>query len=250
MPPSPTPPPEPQRGASITTAYVAGILRSIPFLIVIGPFGLVFGVAATDTGLSFWQIAGFSTIVLAGAAQITALQLMVEQAPLVIVILSALAVNLRMAMYSAAMVPWLGRTSAGMRALIAYVLIDQTFALSLKQFEDNPQMSHGQRLAYFFGTSTVLALTWPLFTALGATLGRTIPAGYALDFAVPITFLAMVSPQLRSVPHLVAAVVGFGLSAALSGLPSGLNLIIAGPVAMAVGAELERRQARRAGVAA
>lgn len=250
MPASPTPSPAPLRGSSLTMAFVAGILRSIPFLIVVVPFGLVFGVAATDAGLSFWQIAGFSTIVLAGAAQITALQLLVDQAPLAIVILSALAVNLRMAMYSAAMVPWLGRASAGVRAAIAYLLIDQTFALSLKQFEDNPQMSASQRLAFFFGTAVALALPWPFVTLIGATLGRTIPPEFALDFAVAITFLAMIAPQLRSVPHLVAAIVGFALSAVLSGLPSGMNLIIAAPIAMAIGAEMERRKLRRAGLVA
>lgn len=229
----------------LATVWVAGALRSIPFLIVMIPFGLVFGVASINAGLSFWQTVAFSTIVLAGASQITALQLMVDHAPLAIILLSAMAVNLRMAMYSASLVPWLGQASAGLRAVIAYVLIDQTFALSLARFEADPRMTLRQRVAYFFGTVTMLALPWPLFTALGATLGRTIPPQFALDFAVPITFLAMIAPSLRSVPHLAAAATGFTLALVFAWLPSGLGLIVAAAIAMMVGAEVERREARR-----
>lgn len=222
-------------------AFAAGMVRALPFLIVLVPFGLVFGVTAIRAGLDLWQVIGFSAVVLAGASQITALQLMVDHAPLIVILLSALAVNLRLGMYSAALVPWLGSASAGARALIAYVLIDQSFALSLQQFEDNPRMSVPQRTAFFFGTATVLALTWPVFTAVGATLGRAIPPEYALDFAVPITFLSMIAPQLRSLPHLAAAVTGFVLAALLRGLPAGVGLLIAALIAMLVGAELDRR---------
>lgn len=234
------------RQGGLGTAFAAGVVVGLPFLIVLVPFGLVFGVAAVKAGLDFWQVVGFSTVVLAGASQIIALQLMVEQAPLLIILISALAVNLRLAMYSAALVPWFGQASLGLRAAIAYALIDQTFALSLKQFEDNPRMTLGQRAAYFFGSALVLAATWPVFTGLGASLGQAIPPEYALDFAVPIAFLSMIAPGLRSVPHLVTAVVAFTLAALLRGLPYGTGLLIASIVAMIVGAEVERRRTTRA----
>jgi predicted branched-subunit amino acid permease len=44
-----------------------------------------------------------TVLVIAGAAQFTALALLEEQAPMLIVIIAALAVNLHMAMYSAAL---------------------------------------------------------------------------------------------------------------------------------------------------
>lgn len=236
-------PPTPQR---LRASFAAGVVQSLPFLIVLAPFGLVFGVTATNAGMDLWQVLGFSTIVLAGAAQISAVQLLVDQAPLVVVILSSLAVNLRMAMYSASMVPWIGQASPRTRALVAYVLIDQTFTLSIRRFEANPRLTMPERLAFFSGTALVLALPWPIFAVLGATIGRAIPPQYALDFAVPITFLAMISPLLRSRPHLAAAATGFALAAALRHMPAGTGLMIAAPIAMAVGAEIERRQSRRA----
>lgn len=226
-------------------AFVAGLLAALPFMIVVVPFALVFGVVGVEAGLSLWQIMGFSILVLAGASQITAVQLLADGASLLVVLASALAVNLRMAMYSAALTPWIGRAPAPARALAAFFLIDQTFTLSLNRYEAVPEMTMAERLAFFTGTSVVLALPWPGFTWVGATLGRAIPEGFALDFAVPITFLALVAPQLHSAPHAAAAGVGFALALVFAGLPSGLGLMVAAPIAMAAGAALEARAARR-----
>jgi predicted branched-subunit amino acid permease len=79
-----------------------------------------------------------------------------------------------------------------------------------------------------------------LASLAGGLIGQAIPPDYALDFALPITFLAMVAPMLRSLPHLVAAGVSILLSLALAGMPYGTGLLVAASVAMAAGAGLER----------
>jgi predicted branched-subunit amino acid permease len=81
------------------------------------PFAILFGVVGTEAGLNLAQVMGFSIGVVAGASQFAALQLMSENAPALIVVASALAVNLRMAMYSAALAPHLGPASLRDRAL-------------------------------------------------------------------------------------------------------------------------------------
>ena len=91
------------------TAYWRGFRAALPFTIVVGPFGLLFGVVGTEAGLDVAQVMGFTVLVIAGASQFTALQLMQDNAPTLIVIASALAINLRMAMYSASFAPHLGR---------------------------------------------------------------------------------------------------------------------------------------------
>ncbi|MFD1883179.1 AzlC family ABC transporter permease [Paracoccus pacificus] len=225
--------------------YRHGILQSVPFLLVIIPFGLLFGLVAAEAGMDIFQIMGFSVLVLAGASQFTAVQLISEHAPVILVIVSALAVNLRMAMYSAAMVPWLGGADGPTRAAIAYGLIDQTYAMSIMHYEKNPALSLKQRTSYFFGTATMMCVFWIISTWLGATVGNAIPDDLALDFAVPITFLAMVAPMLRSLPHVAAATVGVILSLAFAGLPSGLGVLLAAPFAMMAGAFLEAWLERR-----
>ena len=99
------------------SAFWRGVRHGLPFLIVVMPFAALFGVLATEAGMALPETLGFSVLIIAGAAQFAALQQMIEGAPLVIVILTALAVNLRMAMYSAALVPHRNNPASAARRL-------------------------------------------------------------------------------------------------------------------------------------
>lgn len=226
-------------------AFRHGMVQSLPFLVVIVPFAVLFGVAAAEAGLDLAQVMGFSVLVLAGASQFTAVQLLSDNVPTLIVILSGLAVNLRMAMYSASLLPWLGDASGRQKAWLAYVLIDQTYALSIQHYERHPGLSMAQRMAYFGGAAVVLCLPWMAATWAGATVGQSIPDDIALDFAIPITFLAMIAPMLRTPAHLAACFVAIVAALVLAGLPAGLGLLIAAPLGMATGALVERRAERK-----
>lgn len=238
----PTPPAPPGAAAR---AFRRGLADALPLSPVLVPFGLVFGVVSADAGLDMAQVLGFSVLVLAGASQITAVQLLQEQAPLAVVLLSALAVNLRMAMYSASLVPWLGGAPAWARAAAAYGLVDANFALSLATFEAEPRWSMAERLAYFAAGALLLAAPWPAVCAAGAALGRTLPEGLGLDYAVPLSFIALVAPMLRHRAQVLAAGLAFALALAFDGLAPGVGLILAALVAMAAGGALEARDERR-----
>ncbi|TRW99715.1 branched-chain amino acid ABC transporter permease [Paracoccus sp. M683] len=221
------------------------MVQSLPFLIVLLPFGLLFGVLASDVGLDLAQVLGFSVLVLAGASQFTAVQLLSDQVPALLAVVSALAVNLRMAMYSASLVPWLGKASGRDRAAVAYLLVDQTYALAIQHYEMNPRLSLAQRLAYFYGAAAAMCIPWAISSVVGATVGQAIPDGIALDFAIPITFLAMIAPMLRTLAHKVAALVAVIMALLLAWMPAGTGLLIAAPIGMAAGAAVEAWMERR-----
>ncbi len=216
-----------------------GLRDSLPFVLVIAPFAMLFGVVATEAGLKLVEVMGFSMLVIAGAAQFAALQQMVDAAPVAMVLATALAVNLRMAMYSAAITPWLGKAPLWKRAFAAYLLVDQSFLLASQRFDDAPDMPVRARYAYYFGTMLLIAPVWYAATLVGALVGQAIPEAYALDFAVPITFLAMVAPMLKTLPHLVAALTSITVALVLSGLPNGAGLLVAAVMAMGAGAGSE-----------
>jgi predicted branched-subunit amino acid permease len=219
--------------------YWIGFRTGLPFLLVVIPFGLLFGIVATEAGFTSVQTMAFSSVVFAGAAQFTALQLMAEDAPFLIVVSTALAVNLRMAMYSASLVVWLGRAPLWKRALIAYVNVDQSYAVSMNRFEDEPDLSLSQRIGFFFGAVTPVCPMWIVATGLGIWFGDMIPDWIALDFAVPICFLAIIAPMMRTLAHMVSSVVSIILSLVFYGLPYNLGLLVAGVAAMIVGAQME-----------
>jgi predicted branched-subunit amino acid permease len=221
------------------SAFFRGCRHALPFLIVVVPFAILFGALATDAGLSLFEVITFSAAVFAGAAQFAALQLMQDHAPLLVILATSLAVNLRMVMYSIALSPHLGPAPLGIRAAIAYFLVDQSYVTSVAEFDRNPNLTLAEKIAYFFGTIAPIAPLWYLSTYLGARLGRAIPPEYALDFAVPITFLAIIAPMIRTWPHIAATTVSILAALALFKLPYGTGLLVAAALAMATGATLE-----------
>jgi len=225
------------------SALWRGMQASLPFIIVVVPFAMLFGVAATEAGLPIAQVMGFTVLVIAGASQFTALQFMIDNAPVLVILASALAVNLRMAMYSAAITPYLGDQPLWKRALLSYILVDQTYNLAILDYERRPDQTVAQRTAFFIGCSVPIVPLWIGFTWVGAALGNQIPAEYGLDFAMPIAFLAMVAPALRTLAHIAAAVTSVVLALALGFIPLNLGLLAAAVTAMMVGAEVERRMA-------
>ncbi len=221
------------------SAFWAGVRDGAPFMVVAGPFAMLFGVLATEAGLNLFEVMSFSVVVIAGAAQFTALQLMQDNAPVVIVLISALAVNLRVAMYSAALTPYLGSAPLWQRIFAAYLLVDQSYALSHAKYEAMPQMGVPQRMAYYFGTCTLVMMVWFGCSYAGAALGTALPADIPLDFALPIAFLSMVAPMVRTLPHLIAALVAILVSLVAVAVPYSLGLLIAGLAGMMAGAKAE-----------
>jgi len=228
------------------SAYWKGVRDGVPFIFVVAPFALLFGVVATEAGLNVWETLVFSVLVIAGAAQFTALQLMQENAPTVIVLASALAVNLRMAMYSASLTPHLGATPIWQRALAAYVMVDQSYACSIIAYERNRDWTPAQKMAYYFGAVTPVVPVWYGMTVAGALIGSAMPTGLALDFAVPITFIAMIAPALRTLAHKAAAVASVILALTFAFVPFNLGLLFAGIGGMIVGAQVELWMTKRA----
>lgn len=228
---------------AITTpksAYLRGLADGAPFILLIIPFASLFGLLATEAGLNVMEALVFSVVVIAGAAQFTALQLLQEEAPTIVVLASALAVNLRMAMYSASLTPYIGSAPLWQRALAAYVTVDQSYIVAIAKFEKSPEMTVPQRVGYFFGAVTPIVPLWYGFTVVGAFLGTQVPDSWALDFAIPITFLAMIAPMFRTLAHVVAALTAVVVSLLVAGVPYSLGIIIAGIVGMMAGARTEK----------
>lgn len=231
---------------TVKSAYFQGLAAGAPFILVIIPFAALFGLLATEAGLSVYESLIFSLVVIAGAAQFTALQLLQEEAPTIVVLASALAVNLRMAMYSASLTPFIGSAPLWQRACAAYLTVDQSYVVAIAEFEKRPEMTVPQRVAYFFGAVSPVAPLWYIFTVVGALLGAQVPDSWALDFAIPITFLAMIAPMFRTLPHVIAAFVAVVASLFAANVPYSMGIIIAGLTGMIVAAQAELILTRRA----
>ena len=157
-------------------AFWRGYRDCAPFILIVVPYSMLFGVVARDAGLDIVQTMAMAVLVIAGASQYTALALLQDHAPVFVALLAALAVNLRMAMYSAALQPHLGHAPLGMRALMAYLMVDQAFAVAVRTYEDQPQMPQRVKVAYYMGCMLLICPFWYGGTLAGAVLGQAIPA--------------------------------------------------------------------------
>jgi predicted branched-subunit amino acid permease len=219
-----------------------GFTEMLPACLGLIPFGLVTGVGAAAAGADFWGALGMSAIIFSGAAQILASQLLAAGAPIAVVVLTCFVAGLRFLMYSAAMAPYLKPLPARWQNALAFLLTDQAFAASIRRFDarDDPR---GGAL-HFLGGGLALWGMWQVTNLAGFFTGNLIPAGWSLDFAVPLCFVALVFPLLRDAPMIVAALVGGVAVLALDGMPMKLNLIAAGVLGIVAGtlADLARER--------
>jgi 4-azaleucine resistance transporter AzlC len=217
-----------------------GVRAEIPLLIGVFPFGMIYGALALNAGLSVSTAQLMSSIVFAGSAQFVTTQLVGEGAPGLVILLTIAVVNLRHMLYSASLAPYLKDVSLRWKALLSYLLTDEAYAPSIIKYEKDgiTPFSHW----FVFGAGFALWFNWQLSTALGILLGAAIPEDWPLDFALPLTFIAMVVPVLKNRP-MVAAALSAGVVALLAnGLPFRLGLILAALTGIIVGTMLEGRK--------
>jgi 4-azaleucine resistance transporter AzlC len=221
-------------------SFWMGVRAEFPLLIGVFPFGLIYGALALASGLSPAAAQMMSSIVFAGSSQFVAVQLIREAAPWLVIVLTIAVVNLRHMLYSASIAPYIEHLPARWKTLLAYLLTDEAYAVTIVHFEKEEFTPAGHW--FFFGAGLALWTTWQISSALGIFLGTALPASWPLDFAVPITFIAMVMPMLKERP-LVAAAASAGTVALLAySLPFKLGLILAALVGILVGTYLENRK--------
>jgi predicted branched-subunit amino acid permease len=212
----------------------------LPILIGIVPFAAVAGLAGTHNGLTTLETAAFSLLAFAGAAQIAAQDLMGNGAAAGVVIMTALVINLRFVVYSATLAPMFVGSSWIQRSLASYVLTDHAVALTLTQTDE--KTSNRDRVAFYFGASVTFWLTWQVCSFVGSFLG-SLPDSGLIAFAVPVSFLALLAPQLTERPKICAAVVGAVVAVACSGLPANLGMMLGTAAGLASGVALGWRGA-------
>lgn len=213
-----------------------GVRDVAPLLLGIAPFGLVAGVAAMNAGLTLEQAVGMSVIVFAGAAQLAALELIGQDAPLSVIVVTAVVINLRMMMYSASIAPYFRSLSTRIRTGAAYLLTDQAYALSVSRYRSDERID---RLGYYLGAAVAPWIVWQLTTVIGALIQTGVPASLGLEFAVPLVFLALLVPAMEDGPTTVAGVFGGVLAVLGSGLPLNLGLLVGAAVGIAAGVAAE-----------
>ena len=226
---------------SARRAMRSGAVAMLPILIGIAPFAAVAGLAGTHNGFSVLETAAFSLFAYAGAAQIAALDLIGNGATAPVVITTALIINLRFVVYSATLAPIFVDARLRTRTLGSYLLVDHAVALTLTRTE---AMSRRDAVAFYLGGCTAFWVTWQSCAFVGSFLG-SLPKTGVVAFAVPVSFLALLAPQLTERPKALAAIVAAVVAVACAGLPANLGMALGTAAGIATGVAFGWRAAGR-----
>ncbi len=220
--------------------FMGGVAGVAPLILGAFPFGLIYGVLAISAGLPASLAQAMSPLVFAGSAQFIATQLLRDGAPLLIILATAAVVNLRHVLYSASMAPHVQHLNRRWQALLAYLLTDETYAVTIARYTDKRQPTKTHVHWYFLGVGLSLWVTWLTSTAIGVFLGAQIPAAWSLDFAMPLTFITIIVPALRDRAVGSASLVAGVVALLALAMPLKLGLITAILAGILVGYAVEQ----------
>lgn len=209
-------------GATVVVAYI--------------PFALALGAALATTSLNPVVAWSSSFLIFAGAAQLTAVELLADGSAAPIVILTALVVNARHLLYSASLAPHTRNWRRITRGLVAYFLADPVYALAIGRFRGRTADGERTRLRYYLAMATTCWIGWLTLTATGGLVAGLLPAALPLELAAPLTFLLLLTPTLTDRASYVAAGAAGLVAVAGAGLPLGLGLLVADAVGLLAGA--------------
>jgi 4-azaleucine resistance transporter AzlC len=227
--------------------FLSGIQAELPLLLGVIPFGLIYGYLAISAGIQPAPAQAMSALVFGGSSQIIATQLVGNETPSLVIVLTIAIVNLRHALYSASIAPYVQNLKATWKWLLAYLLTDEAYAVTITHYQQgstevqdpNPQSNPHW---FFLGAGLALWSTWQASTAMGVFIGAEVPESWSLDFTLALSFIALVVPNLKDRAAVAAALSAGVIAVVAYSLPYHLGLVAAALVGILVGLWAEGRK--------
>jgi len=222
--------------------FVAGAKATLPLILGAMPFGIIFGAIAVTNGLSPTGVMSLSLFVFAGSAQFIAAGLVGAGASVIFIILTTFTVNLRHALYSVSLAPYMKHLPQKWLLPLGFWLTDESYAVVITRYMQPDDTPH--KHWFFFGSAVAMYSNWQLCTLIGIIAGQSIPdaRGWGLDFAMVATFIGIVVPLLRTRPMLIATLVAGISGLTFHDLPNQLGLMVASLLGIAAGYIAEHSQ--------
>jgi len=221
--------------------FLAGCRDEAPLQLGVIPFGMLYGIGALAAGMPVWLAQLTSMLVFAGAAQLVIVQMLGAAAGALPIGLTAVLLNLRHMLYSASVAEHVRHLPRRWRVLLAYLLTDEAYAVAILRYARPAGPGPDLRHWYFLGCGLTLWGCWQLSTALGIAFGARIPPEWDIDFAVPLTFIALLTLLVKERAGQAAALVAALAVLALAALPYRLGLVLAIVLGLLAGAAVARR---------
>lgn len=208
-------------------AFREGFKACAPTMAGIFAWGMVTGMAMVKTGLTIWQALGMTFVVFAGSAQLAALPLMAAGAPVWVVFLTALVVNLRFVIFAAAIAPHFAHLPWYKRVWHGYFNADITMALFPVRFSAATVHQTEGKVGFFNGIGYPNWCAWQAGSVFGILMASQIPQSWGIEFAGTLALLAVTIPLIINSAALVGVVVAGITAVVAASMPYRLGLLVA-----------------------
>jgi 4-azaleucine resistance transporter AzlC len=210
-----------------------GVVDMLPLSLAVLPWGILFGSIAVQRGFSWIEAQMFSAIIFGGAVQIVTVELIADNASLLTVLFTAFVISSRHFLYGLSLREKLSPKPLRWRLGLGFLLTDELFALSGHRRAFQGKL----RLIYGLAAGGSFYLAWNLWTFIGIVAGASLPdlTELGLDFAIAATFIALVVPEIKTLPTLAAVITAAVFSLIFSLWEFELGLIVAALLAMCAG---------------
>lgn len=217
----------------VRVAARKGLLDMLPLSLAVLPWGILFGSIAVQRGFSWLEAQMFSAIIFGGAVQIVTVELIADNASLITVLFTAFVISSRHFLYGLSLREKLSPQPLRWRLGLGFLLTDELFALSGHRRAYQGKL----RLVYGLAAGGSFYLAWNLWTFIGIVAGASLPdlTELGLDFAIAATFIALVVPEIKTLPTLAAVITAGIFSLVFSLWHLELGLVFAALLAMAAG---------------
>lgn len=213
---------------------MADMARVMPGMIA---WALVTGVAMAKSGLPLSITLLMSLTVFSAGAQLSAVPLLLAGAPVWVIWLTALCVNLRFVIFSVQMRPHMLTLPLRWRLLAGYLTADLTYVLTVHRHGGKPPASSQNLgpLAYMMGLAAVNWGGWNVAALAGVLFAAWIPTEWGLGFAGTLALLALLVTLAKDKATMWATGLAGVVAVAAYALPFRLYIVAAVAAAVAAG---------------
>jgi predicted branched-subunit amino acid permease len=225
-------------------AYLQGAKDCIPMLPGMVAWGLTMGVAMVNSGMSVVESVAMTLLVFAGSSQLAAIPLIAAGAPMWVILLTGLCVNLRFVVFSAHLRPYLMHLPRWKRLINGYLVADLSYVQFVSKFPKpgSKKAEQDEQDAFLAGNTGLTWVAWMGASLIGIALAHQVPVHWGLGFAGILSLLGILCSLATSKLRVVAAIVSSIVAVMAYALPLKMNIVVSISAAVAMCLLLDKTQ--------
>ena len=178
--------------------------RSIPVMVGYFPVGIAYGILMANLGYSFIWSAFSSLIVYAGSLQMLMVSFLMNNVPIITIVITSLLLNSRHIFYGISFVDKFKKYGFW-KVFLIYGMSDENYSLLCSYKE---QDGVNEKWVHIFSAGLIW-FYWVLFSGLGGLIGGLITFNTAgIDFALTALFVVILIEQIKGAASKLPVIIG------------------------------------------